>query len=140
MKDTGLSRGRQSRSSARRQRSNRARPSAVTSPAASANRAATRTSPERFGNAAAARNPTHRAVTNATFTSGCVHGHRACFRRLCSPLVSTRRSSADLAASHQRPTFCPTLPHNRHLRSAVLYHPRDLFCLSYVHPESQHIR
>lgn len=32
------------------------------------------------------------------------------------------------------------LPYDRHLRSAVLYHPRDLFCLSYVHPESQHIR
>jgi len=37
-----------------------------------------------------------------------------------------------------RPTFCPA--NDRHLRSAVLYHPRDLFCLSYVHPESQHIR
>jgi len=31
-------------------------------------------------------------------------------------------------------------PYDRYLRSAVLYHPTDLFCLSYVHPESQHIR
>lgn len=97
---------------------------------------ATRTTPARFGNASTARNPTHRAMTNATFTSGCVHGHRAWFRRLCSPPVSTRRLSAVLAAIS---TFI-VLPHDCHLRSAVLYHPRDLFCLSYVHPESQHIR
>ncbi|XP_011695164.1 PREDICTED: LOW QUALITY PROTEIN: protein translation factor SUI1 homolog, partial [Wasmannia auropunctata] len=44
--------------------------------------------PAGFGNARTARNPTHRAVTNATFTSGCVHGHRAWFRD--SPFRSLR--------------------------------------------------
>lgn len=88
----------------------------------------------RFGNTLIARNPTHRAVTNATFTSGCVHGHRAWFRRLVLRSSSSRRSSVD------RHVNLHPLPDNRHLRSAVLYHPRGLFCLSYVHPESQHIR
>lgn len=56
----------------------------------------------RFGNALTARNPTHRAVTNATFTSGCVHGHRAWFRRLRSDCWYPRAVQVlNLAASLQ---------------------------------------
>ncbi|KAL6258752.1 hypothetical protein P5V15_010701 [Pogonomyrmex californicus] len=51
---------------------------------ASANRAPHGRAPARFGNAPTVRNPTHRAVTNATFISGCVHGHRAWFHLLRS--------------------------------------------------------
>lgn len=87
-----------------------------------------------FGNTPIARNPTHRAVTNATFTSGCVHGHRAWFRRPVLRSSSSHHSSAD------RHVNLRPLLYDCHLRSAVLYHPRGLFCLSYVHPESQHIR
>lgn len=83
-----------------RARANRARPLFVTSPRRPQIVRLAGAIPTRFRNAPTVRNPTHRAVTNATFTSGCEHGHRACFRRLCSPpLVSTRRSSADLASS-----------------------------------------
>lgn len=72
----------------------------ATSSGTSANRVLQWTVPACFRNAPTVRNPTHRAVTNATFTSGCVHGHRAWFRRLCSSLVSTRLSSVDLASPH----------------------------------------
>lgn len=62
-----------------------------------------------------------RLVSSTLFSVG-VHAPFKCRSSIISP----------------RPTFCPA--NDRHLRSAVLYHPRDLFCLSYVHPESQHIR
>lgn len=69
---------------------------------ASANHAPHRRAPARFGNAPTVRNPTHRAVTNATFTSGCVHGHRAWFHLLRST-SSTRCSSAPFSKVFPRP-------------------------------------
>lgn len=110
-RDIGLFHNRQSRLSARRQRAEPA-PIALLRCPRCHRRAhesrGSRPNSARFGNAPTVRNPTHRAVTNATFTSGCVHGHRAWFCRLCSLVVSTRCSSADLATSLHVPVRRPS--------------------------------
>lgn len=111
MRDIGLFHNRQSRLSARCQRAEPALIALLRCPRC--HRRAhesrdSRSNSARFGNAPTVRNPTHRAVTNATFTSGCVHGHRAWFCRLCSLVVSTRCSSADLATSLHVPVRRPS--------------------------------
>lgn len=55
------------------------------------------------------RNPTHLSVTNATFTSGCVHGHRAWFHQFvlrsvlasfkCRPSLAALRPTPALRSS-----------------------------------------
>lgn len=110
-RDIGLFHNRQSRLSARRQRAE-STPIALLRCPRCHRRAhesrGSRPNSARFGNAPTVRNPTHRAVTNATFTSGCVHDHRAWFRRLCSLVVSTRCSSAHLATSLHVPVRRPS--------------------------------
>lgn len=110
-RDIELFHNRQSRLSARRQRAEPAPIALLRCPRChrrARESRGSRPNSTRFGNAPTVRNPTHRAVTNATFTSGCVHGHRAWFRRLCSLEVSTRCSSADLATSLHVPVRRPS--------------------------------